>query len=180
VITEQESHTANIPIRQYNDAGTYRCRCPGSSRERCHLKVDVIPDIVHANFSLAFLHESYNGSFSAKGNPLPMMRVEFGSDDCNYNTVVIDSDNDFTRYLIIIIPTVTEQCQGVTITCLAGNVHKTIDLIVEESEIQPSMTPKSPVTTNPGDDGTTSIYIASSLNTIFIAMIVVQIWNLCM
>ena len=137
IITEQEYHTANIPIRQYSDAGTYRCRCPDNSREHCHLKVDVIPDTINANFTPAFLHKSYNGSFSAKGNPPPMMVAEFDSNDCNYTTTVIDSDDDFTRHLVITIPTVTEHCQNVTITCLVHNVRKSVQLHVT-NENQPS------------------------------------------
>jgi len=180
MITEQEYHTANIPIRQYSDAGTYRCRCPDNSRERCHLKVDVIPDTVNANFTPAFLHKSYNGSFSAKGNPPPMMCAEFDSNDCNYTTTVIDSNDDFTRHLVITIPTVTENCQNVTITCLAYNARISVQLHVtsenQQSEIGSSLPPTPIVANNSGKDGTSS---ASSLTMVLTAMTVAQIWKSC-
>jgi len=186
ILREQEYHTVIIPIRQFIDAGTYRCKC-SDSRERCHLKVDVIPDTVQANFTPAFLHKSYNGSCSAKGNPPPMMRAEFDSDDCNYNAQVIDIDSDFTRLLIITIPTVSEHCQNVTITCLTSNAHTTIKLNVttenKESESVTHMpaTLSSPTpTSHPGSDGISTIYSANSLTLVLAAVIVTGIWKSCL
>jgi len=181
MIRNQESYQANIPIRQYNDAGTYRCRCSDSG-EHCHLNVDVIPDTVKANFTLAFLNMSYNGSCSAKGNPLPLMRAEFDSNGCNYTTTMIDIDGDFTRHLIITIPTVTEHCQDVTITCFACHIHTTIELnvITDESE---RTTPIPPITHHPESErgrGTSTVH-GTSLSTLVLAgVIAAEIWKLCM
>jgi len=173
-------------IIQFSDAGTYRCKC-SDSREHCHLKVDVIPDTVQANFQLAFLHKSYNRPCSAKGNPPPMMHAEFDSDDCYYNAQVIDIDSDFTRLLIITIPTVTEHCQNVTITCLVSNVHTTIKLNVttenKESKSVTHMLPtlSSPTpTSHPGSDGISTIYSDNPLTLVLAAVIVTEIWKLCL
>ena len=188
VIIQQRNHTASIPIRQYSDAGTYRCRC--SIRGLCHLKVDVVPDTVKANFKLANLNEDYNASCSAKGNPPPTMHAEFGSDDCNYTTMVADNANNFTRHLIINIPIVTEHCRNINITCFASQVQTMIQLKVTTSEqtlvtpttttATPPMTPSPTTTGTPRGRGTSTTHGASSVMLVFAGMIVVNMWKVCM
>jgi len=187
IVREQESYIANISIRQYNDAGTYKCRCSGNVHKHCHLKVDVIPDEVKPNFTQAILNKSFNRSCSAKGNPPPMMHAEFDSNGCNYTTTIVDIEGNFTRHLIITIPTVTGHCRDVIITCFACNVRTMIELNItiendEETENRTRMSP-TPVPThtpeNQGNGGTSTIH-SSSLTLVLAAIIVAEIRKFCM